>query len=448
MKDQTPKQRMLAIVGRPNVGKSAIFNRIAGGRVAIVHDEPGVTRDRLVREVTWGDARLRIVDTGGVSNVDGETRAGVIEQGVQRQVEAALADAAVALLVVDVESGLTPLDEAVAGWLHASGCQTLVAVNKADNPARDLDSAEFDRLGWPVFPVSALHNRGFDALMDAAVPLLPPETETQTGEALRVAIVGRPNVGKSSFINRLLNDERVIVSDVPGTTRDCVDVPYTVGSGPTARNYLLVDTAGMRRSGKIDTAVERFSRMRTEASIERAHVVVLLIDASVGPTEQDKKIGAMIAEHHRGAVMLVNKWDLAEGPPAAYVKAIRDELSFMAHCPMVCVSSRTGFNIRACLDAIDLVAQQVRMRLPTGILNRALLDAVDRVHPPAVQGKLLKIYYATQTGEDPIRIRIFSNRATGIPSGYRGYLIGFLREKFGLEGAPILLHFQERRRDP
>ncbi|MCE9613062.1 MAG: ribosome biogenesis GTPase Der [Lentisphaerae bacterium] len=446
------KQRVIAIVGRPNVGKSAIFNRLASRRIAIVHAQPGVTRDRLVYDAHWGAEKVQLVDTGGVSNVDRATSTDVIEAGVRRQVEAALADAAVALLVVDIEAGLHPLDSAVATWLRKSGCQTLVLANKADTAARDLDATEFDRLGFPVFPVAALHNRGFDAVKEAVIKACPPASpgaDANVAEPLRVAIVGRPNVGKSSFINRLLGDERVIVSSVPGTTRDSIDIPFQVGTGPTARRYLLVDTAGMRRSGKIDTVVERFSRMRTEDSLARANVAVLLLDAAVGPTAQDKTIAAMVMKYQRGAVVLVNKWDLAEATQRRYDPALREEMPFLSHCPILYVSAHSGFNIRRSLEVIDAVAAQVQTRLPTGILNRAILDAYERVQAPAISGKRLKLYYVTQVGCDPIRIRLFINVEGGaVPPAYRDYLERSLREKFGLEGAPIVLQFVARRREP
>ncbi|MDA0578224.1 MAG: ribosome biogenesis GTPase Der, partial [Verrucomicrobia bacterium] len=447
------KQRMIAIVGRPNVGKSAIYNRLAGRRIAIVHSESGVTRDRLVCKAEWAGQTYQLVDTGGLGTVDDVVGVDAITAGVRNQVEAALADAAVALLVVDVESGVLPLDAAVAGWLRKSGCQTLVVANKADNAERDNHAVDFAELGFPVFPVSALHDRGFPVLMRAALAALPPKGEgAEQGETpadpLRVAIVGRPNVGKSSYINRLLGDARVIVSNVPGTTRDSVDIPFVVGTGPTARHYLLIDTAGVRRKGKIDTLVERFSRMRTEETIARAHVVVLMLDAATGPTTQDKKVAAIIAEHRRGATLFVNKWDLAQATQTKYDPALREALPFLAHCPIVYLSANSGFNIRRSLEAIDQVATQVHAHLPTGILNRVLLDAAERVQPPAIGGKRFKAYYAAQVGRDPIRVRIFANHGAGIPQAYRDFLVRSLREKFGLEGAPVEIQFAERRREP
>jgi GTP-binding protein len=443
------KRRVVAIVGRPNVGKSAIFNRLAGKRVAIVHAESGVTRDRLMREVNWYDDRFDLIDTGGICTVRSSDSRDVIEMGIHAQVEASLGDAAVAIIVGDLESGIHPMDEEVAGILHASGVETFVAANKADDPCKDEQAVDFERLGFPVFPVSALHNRGFDDLMEAVTQALP-EVENETiAHPLRVVVVGRPNVGKSSYINRLLRNDRVIVADIPGTTRDSIDVPFQVGEGPQARHYVLVDTAGMRRGGKIDTAVERFSLMRAKDAVESADVVVLTLDATRGPSTQDKKIAAYIQEQQKACLILVTKWDLAEQEVTQrqYGPAIFKTMPFMGHCPVVFASAETGFNIRRTIDAIDHVAAQSRTQLPTGVLNRAVQDAYDAVRPPSANGKPLKLYYATQVGVAPIRIRFFVNDPRIVKPQYKTYLVRQLRERFGLEGAPIAIHFTGRKRE-
>lgn len=443
----TAQQRVIAIVGRPNVGKSAIFNRLAGRRIAIVHAASGVTRDRLMREVVWNTAHFELIDTGGIGTIEA-VRADTIDGGIRRQVEAALADAAVAMLVVDLEAGVVPLDEEVAALLRRGGCPVFVAVNKADGPRRDGDALEFEQLGLPVFPVSALHDRGFAPLMKAMIAALPPPVEQTPKEALRVAVVGRPNVGKSSYINRLLRSDRVIVSDIPGTTRDSIDVPFTVDRGAQARHYVLVDTAGMRRIGKIDNSVERFSRLRAEKSIKDVDVVILLTDASSGkPTAMDKKIGAAVLRENKGCVVVVNKWDLATTTQRQFAPKVQRCMPFMGHCPLVFASAKTGFNIRHTVAAIDHVAAQVNTDLPTGVLNRVLEDACAQVAPPSVQGKRLKIYYATQVGRAPLVIRIFCNGPKRIVPAYRAYLIRILRRHFGLEGAPVLLQFRGRKRD-
>jgi GTP-binding protein len=339
------------------------------------------------------------------------------------------------------------MDEHVARRLHASGRRTVIAANKADHAGRDGQAAEFERFGFPVFPVSALHDRGFDELMQAVLCGLPPAPPAEAVSALKVTIVGRPNVGKSSFVNRVLRSDRVIVSPVPGTTRDSIDIPFSIGAGALARHYILTDTAGIRPVQKVGTSVETFSVMRAEQSIERADVVVLVLDAVQGPTAQDKKIASLILEHERGCVLVVNKWDLAEGTTQTkYAPALYRAVPFMRHCPVVFVSAKTGYNIRGSVEAVDNVASQTRATLPTGVLNRAILDAAARVSPPSVSGRWLKIFYATQVGTAPVRVRMFVNDPKLVSPAYRDYLIRCLREKFGLEGAPVRLLFMARPR--
>lgn len=440
------KQRVVAIVGRPNVGKSAIFNRLARRRVSIVHSHSGVTRDRLMREVLWQDQRFELIDTGGLCNIDNEMRHNRIEDGIREQVDAAMADAAVAIFVVDVERGVAPLDEEVAGYLHRSGCLTFLAVNKCDHPSRDTGAVDFERFGFPVFPVSALHNRGFGELMEHVTGALPDVGNVTLSDPLKVAVVGRPNVGKSSYINRLLRSDRVIVSEVPGTTRDSIDIPFVVGKGEQARHYLLIDTAGLRRRGKINNSVEYFSRFRAEKSIRRADVVVLVLDAVQRPTAQDKKIAAMILREEKGCVILMNKWDLEKTTQRSYEPQIERVMPFMGHCPVVFASALTGYNIRKSIEAIDYVASQIRTTLPTGVLNRTIADACQKVRAPSTGGRPLKIFYVTQVGQAPIRIRLFVNNPRYVRAPYRSYLIRMLRRRFGLEGAPVQLQFRARQR--
>jgi GTP-binding protein len=442
----SPKQRIVAIVGRPNIGKSAIFNRIIGRRLAIVHAQSGVTRDRLVHEANWQDHRFDLIDTGGILGMDRAKSNDEIEAAIRRQAEAAMEDAAVVIMAVDVTAGLTPMDAEVARMLHKRGIRTIVAANKADNASLDPQAAEFEALGFPVFPVSALHDRGFATLMPPVIAALPNVKNPTIENPLKVAIVGRPNVGKSSYVNRLLKSDRVIVSDVAGTTRDSISIPFSVGSGDQARHYVLIDTAGMRRVTKIDNSVERFGRFRSEESIQQANVAVLVLDAVQQPTEHDKKVAALINEHMKGCVLVINKWDLEESDKDAYIKEVHWRLPFMTHCPIVFVSAKTGFNIRKSVEIIDLVAAQIRTDLPTGLLNRTLIEAYDRIRPPMVQGKRLKLFYATQVGVEPIRIRIFVNDPNRVVPAYREYLIRILRERFGLEGAPIVLQFRGRTR--
>ena len=443
MNTESPARRVVAIVGRPNVGKSALFNRIAGLRLAIVHEEVGVTRDRIAREVVWRDQRFELIDTGGIGLIDKAKTEDSIERGTRSQVDVAIQDAAVVILVTDITCGVVPLDQEVAKLLRTSGKKVFVAANKADQERHDSGLLEFERLGFPVLSVSALHGRGVDTLMQFVLANLPPSERHVEKGALRVAVVGRPNVGKSSYINKLLGSERVIVSEVPGTTRDSIEIPFTIGAGNSARHYTLIDTAGMRKVGKVHGSVERFSLFRAEQSIEHADVVVLMLDAEQGPTVQDKKIAAKILEEKKGCVLIVNKWDLSQGiPPKEYETALRKVMFFLDFAPMLFVSTKSGLNIRKSVDVIDEVASQIRSTLTTGLLNRVMRDAFDHVQPPRVEGKRLRYYYCTQTGTQPIRVRFFVNETTRLTPAYRSYLTSALRRAFGLVGAPVILDFR------
>lgn len=441
-----PDSRSVAIVGRPNVGKSSIFNRLVGARRSIVHPESGVTRDRLIKRVTWEGASFDLVDTGGIVAASGQPNMLDIDRGIRNQVEAALNEAAVAVLVVDVANGLHPMDEEVARMVRASGLPALVLANKADNESRHENSVEFERLGFPVFPVSASHGIGFDEAMAEVLKRLPavelPALETAP---IRVAIVGRPNVGKSSYINRILRSDRLIVSDVAGTTRDSVDVPFTIQTGKDRRAYVLVDTAGVRAKVKRGGALEGLSYMRTERSIDEADLVLLVLDAKDGVLGQDKKIAAMIVEKQKACVIVLNKWDLSEQTQRANAPDLERELKFMMYCPVVHVSSKTGFNIRGSVDKMDEVGLALRTTLSTGVLNRALVAACERVSPPSTGTRRLKIFYGTQIGHCPVQIRLFVNDPKLMTDSYNSYLIRVLRESFPLEGLPIVLRPQARR---
>jgi GTP-binding protein len=448
--EEMQPQRVIAIVGRPNVGKSALFNRIVGKRVAIVHEQSGVTRDRLMYETSWDEQRFELIDTGGVGRMDGTESGDVIEDGTRRQVDLAIEDAAVVILVTDVTSGLAPLDESVAHLLHQSGRKVVLAANKADHDGLDASSAEFERLGFPVFAVSALHRRGIGSLMTEALKGLPESGRENIENPLRVAVVGRPNAGKSSYINRLLKNDRVIVSEVPGTTRDSIEVPFQVGRGDQARHYLLIDTAGMRKSRKAP-AVEKFSVIRAEKSIEQADVVVHVLDATQGPSGQDKKIAARVIEHRKGCLLMINKWDLAQEAGVtqrAYGKALREAVPFLDFVPTVFCSAQSGYNIRRTVDAIDHVASQVELKISTGLLNRVIQQAVQRVQPPVVSGRRLKINYAVQVSTKPVIIRIFVNSPKRVKPAYKKYLLKNLRQAFGFEGAPVVLQFRSKGKNP
>jgi len=441
------RDRVVVIVGRPNVGKSALFNRIIGRRTAIVHEMAGVTRDRLAAEAVRGDERFRLIDTGGIGVFDNVETGNEIEDGTHRQAQSAIRDAAVAIMVVDVKSGLLPLDSEVAGLLHQSGVPVMLAANKADNEALAGGAPEFEQLGFPVFPVSALHNIGIDALMERVVAALPPAENSHTEtDPLKVAVVGRPNAGKSSFINRVLRDERVLVSSLAGTTRDSIEVPFAIGQGSQARHYLLIDTAGIRQRRKVRDTVEHFSMIRARKSIRSCDVAVMLLDAEKGPSAQEKKIAAMILKEEKGCLIVVNKWDLAEGvvTQRAYGKAMNDTLPFLSFVPVMFASAKSGYNIRRTIEAIDHVGAQIETHITTGVLNRVLHSAFDSYQPPGVGGRRLKFFYATQVRANPIVIRLFVNDPSLCKANYEAYLVNALRDSFGLEGAPVIFQLRNR----
>jgi len=444
-------QRVIAIVGRPNVGKSSIFNRLIRRRVAIVHEQRGVTRDRLVHPCEWDGDCFDVVDTGGLGQLDVPDASqsvsyGEIELGVRQQIDTAIEDAAVILFVTDIQAGIVPQDENVADHLRGCVRPVFLVANKADNALRETGAAEFERFGFPIFPVSALQNRGFDALMAEVIGTLPPATNPTVGHPLNVVVVGRPNVGKSSFVNGALHKERVIVSDIPGTTRDSIDIPFVLGQGPGARHYLLTDTAGIRKKGKIDTLVERFSLDRTEKSIGKADVAIVLIDAVQGPTAMDKTIVSMVMEANKGCVLAVNKWDLMRDHTTEkkYREALARAIPYLGFVPVEFISAKTGHGLKAVFDRVDHVARQIDSDLPTGVLNRVILRAVEKVQPPYVLNKRFKVFYAVQTGRRPVTVRLFVNYPDILPAAYEQYLLARLREAFGLEGAPIRLVLKRR----
>lgn len=442
--------RTIAIVGRPNVGKSALFNRIIGRRVSIVHEQEGVTRDRVAYETEWDDQHFELIDTGGLGTIDSRPTSDVLVNRTNEQVEVAVEDASVIIFVTDLTAGVLPMDEEVARLLHRANRPVFIAANKADNAGRDEDAADFDALGFPVFPVSALHNRGVGPLMEAALPELPEGEKPEDRSPLRVAVVGRPNSGKSSYINRLLKGDRVIVSEIPGTTRDSIEIPFTIGSGPQARHYQLIDTAGVNRRKRKGNAIEHYSNMRAEESIKSADVVVLLMDASEGPALQDKKLAAKIMEAKKGCVLMVNKWDLAEEAEGVtqtqYEPALRKEMPFLNFAPLLFISAESGYNVKRSIETIDYVAAQVETKMTTGVLNRVLQDALQRNPPPIVKGRPLKVYYATQSGTRPIFIKLFVNNTLRATDTYKRYLVNRLRVAFGLEGAPVELKLVPRPR--
>lgn len=447
----TKPGRVVAIVGRPNVGKSALFNRIARQRIAIVFDQPGVTRDRVAREVEANGQRFMLVDTGGLAFDRTPGSDDPLAAETRQQAALAVTDAAVCLVVVDARAGVTPLDEEVLKRVRESGVPCAIVANKCDAETDDARADEFVRFGMPVLPCSAEHGRGIAEIVAfATAKLPPPDADAGAARPLRVAVVGRPNAGKSSYINRLLNAERVIVSDIPGTTRDCVDVPFTIGSGPTARRYVLVDTAGMKKHTQMSkTSVDNFSLFRSEKAIEEADVVLLVMESELGPTKQDMRIAGKILDAHRACVILMNKWDLAhekDMKEAEATKVLRHMMPFLSFAPVVFCSAKSGYNVRRTVDAIDAVASSVQARLPTGVLNRTIETATKKTLAPMVRGKRLKVYYGLQVGNDPLTIRLFVNDPKLVTDAYRSYMEKAIRARFGLEGAPIRMFLKARSR--
>jgi len=497
---------VVAVVGRPNVGKSTLFNRIVGKRQAIVEDRARTTRDRMYGDAEWNGRRFVVVDTGGLE-VD---PADPIELKVQEQARLAIGEADTILFLVDAVSGLTPADEEAAQLLRRSTKPVIVAANKADNQAREIDAAEFYALGWEeTYPISASHGRGTGDLLDAIVWALPPETaeerarkqreeeadewardvaagrleayvvgdeadededgadddsadaEPSTDEAkwdaemaaaaeddepAAIAFVGRPNVGKSSLLNALLGEDRAIVSEVPGTTRDAIDTALEWGRS----QIVLIDTAGIRRRGKVASgpAAERFSTLRALKAIGRADVAVLVIDAVEGLTAQDAHVAGYVVEEGRGLVVAVNKWDLVEDKTDRtfdqYVEWIRNEVPFLDFAPIVSISARTGQRVGRVLEAAIDIWGERRKRISTGELNRVLSGATERTPPPPVRGHRPKLFYATQAAVAPPTFVFFASDASAVHFSYRRYLENRLRDTFGFDGTPIRLVFRDR----
>jgi GTP-binding protein len=466
---------LIAIVGRPNVGKSALFNRIAGRRIAIVHDQPGVTRDRISAEVESRGQRFTLVDTGGIGLLRREKATDVIAQAALAQVQLALDEAAVIILVVNVQEGVVPLDREVAERLRHAGKPVLVAVNKVDNTRAESGADEFAQLGFErIFPVTAIHGAGVEALVHAALKHLPAPTEAPAARSsappLKLAIIGRPNVGKSSLINALTQSERVIVSPVPGTTRDAVDVPFEVTTDGRRESFLLIDTAGVRKYRRIADSIEFFSVNRTEEAVARCDIVVLVLDAESGITEQDKKLGDLIVENRRACVVVVNKWDLVAEPIqrareeeiarrerkenraapkvmttlGEFGQWVQEHLFFLDYAPVIFTSAQSGFHLERLLEAVRYIAAQLQQKIPTSILNRALHDAVELRQPVSSAGHRLKFFYATQTRQAPPTFLLFVNRVDLFSDPYKKYLANALRKGFGYEGCPIILVPKER----
>jgi GTPase len=432
---------LVAIVGRPNVGKSTLFNRLLGERVTIVEDTPGITRDRVYGHTDWRGREFTVVDTGGLGLGDLDP----FGEHIQQQAETAIAEADLILFLVDGRQGLVPGDEDVAEVFRRSGRPIILVVNKADNERVEGEANEFYALGLgEVFPVSAHSGRGVADLLDEVFDRLPPLVEEPEEEdRIRVAIVGRPNVGKSSLLNAILGEERVIVSPVAGTTRDAVDVPFEY----LHHRFTLVDTAGIRRAGKIQGSVEYYTVLRAERAIERSDVAVVVVDAAMGVLDGDKRVAGLANEAGRACVLFVNKWDLVKGlSPREFSQTLRDEMAFLRYVPVVVGSAEQGKGLRELLEECAEVANNHVLRIATPELNRVIREATDR-RPYTTRGQEFKIYYATQVAVKPPTFVLFVNNPKLVHETYMRYLENQLRAAFGFSGTPIRLLNRKRARE-
>ncbi len=436
---------VVAIVGRPNVGKSTLFNKIAGKRIAIVEDTPGVTRDRLYTDAEWNGITFTMIDTGGIEPVSTDH----ILTEMRNQAQVAIDTADVIVLVVDVREGMTATDKDVANMLIRSGKEIVIACNKCDTPGEPpLQLYDFYNLalGEPI-PVSGVHGSGVGDLLDEICKHFPEDTEEEEEEdVIKIAVVGKPNAGKSSLINRILGENRVIVSPIAGTTRDSIDTRYEKDGD----KFLIIDTAGMRKRGKIEENIERFSVIRALSSVDRADVVLIMVDATEGVTEQDTKIAGYAHEQGKACIICVNKWDLIEKDTKTmnnFRLEVQEGLSYMLYAPILFISAKTGQRVDKIFEMAKYVANQSAMRVSTGMLNDVLNDATSRVQPPSDKGKRLKIFYITQASVKPPTFVIFVNDKKLAHFSYIRYLENQLRNTFGFEGTPIRFIIRERSKE-
>lgn len=431
----------IVLVGRPNVGKSTLFNRLIGGRKAIVHREPGATRDRNYGEIEWRGRYYTLVDTGGF---EPSAKVGILA-AVRMQAELAFKEASLILFVVDAREGVTPADEEIARILRQRAVMPVFLVaNKVEGPRQELSASEFFQLGFEeVFAVSAEHGLGIGELMDHVAASLPSTEGRREERAVTIAVIGRPNVGKSSLVNRILGEERVIVDEAPGTTRDAIDTPFTHES----RRYLLIDTAGIRAKGRTGQDIERYSILRAVRSVERADVALLLLDASEGVLAQDARIGRVAHEAGCGIILVVNKWDLAvEEAAEPFASTIRKRLRHLDYAPIAFVSAKTGLRVMTLLEYVDAVQKEREKRIPTPQLNELIGAAVANFPPPVHRGREVKVRYVTQAKGPPPTFIFFVSDREGFHLSYQRYLVNQLRNTYGFQGTPLRLIFREKKR--
>ncbi len=432
---------ILAIVGRPNVGKSTLFNRIAGGKKAIVWDEPGVTRDRNYADVERDEKFFTLIDTGGFEPVS-KDRSFV---QMREQCQLAMDEADVILFIMDGEEGLTPSDKEIADILRKLNKPVFSIVNKIDGPRDEEKALEFYGLGMePIYSISAEHGYGVNGLMDEVLKILPVSTGEKWGQDVtRVAVLGRPNVGKSSLVNRLLGYKRVLVDEVPGTTRDAIDTPFETDG----RKYVLVDTAGIRRKSRISLRLEKFSIVAALRTIDRSDVALLLIDSKEGVTDQDARIGGFIHEKGKGCILVVNKWDLVEKESQTmvrYEREVREGLKYLSYAPILFISALTGQRVKKILEAVGQVSEQAKKRISTSPLNRYFRAWVEKFPPPLYKNRSVKMNYITQVSTAPPTFLISTNMPEGIHFSYERYLLNQMREAFGFEGVSVRLLFRKK----
>jgi GTP-binding protein len=433
---------IVAIVGRPNVGKSTLFNRLTKKRDALVDDMPGVTRDRLYATIKWNGRNLVLVDTGGF---DSSSHTGTLKGGVKKQVEAAIEDADLILLLFDGKTGPVVGDAELLGLFRRSEKKVLYVVNKIDGPEHEHLSLEFYSLGMDeVFPISSAHGYGIGSLMGKVIRDLPAMKQIQEEEGrIKIAIIGRPNVGKSSLINRIIGSERLVVSELPGTTRDSVDISFERGG----KSYLIIDTAGIRRKGRVKEKIEKFSIIKALKAIDRCHISVILLESQAGVYDQDARICGYALERGRGMVIAFNKWDLIKNNPpliGSLKDSIDRQLRFVSYVPTVNISALTGVRVKKLFKLIDTVWAQYNCRVRTPALNRALEATVKKHPPPLVGGRRPKFFYATQVSVQPPGFSIFVNRPDSVHVSYERYLVNQFREQFGLQLIPVRIFFKER----
>jgi GTP-binding protein len=432
---------VIAIVGRPNVGKSTLFNRIVRGKKAIVWNEPGVTRDRNYADVEWDENTFTLIDTGGFEPVSKDR----IFIQMREQCELAIEEANAILFVMDGKEGLIPSDKEIADILRQQKKPVFYIVNKIDGPKDEEKVFEFYGLGVePIYSISAEHRYGVDGLMDEVIKVLPGSTEEKWDrDAAKVAVVGRPNVGKSSLINRLLGYKRVIVDEAPGTTRDAIDTLFE----RDGKRYVLIDTAGIRRKSRISLRLEKYSIVEALRTIDRSDVALLLLDSREGVTDQDARIGGFIHEKGKGCILVVNKWDLVEKDSQTmgqYEREVREDLKYLSYAPILFISALTGQRIKKVLDVIDHVAEQTKKRIPTSPLNKYFGDWIEKFPPGLYKNRRVKLNYITQVSTAPPTFVIYTNFPGGIHFSYERYLLNQMRETFGFEGVPIRLYFKKK----